>query len=60
MENRFALIFEDVQKKEMCASSLSYVCEKEQVGEETDKTISALSKRGQYELLTFDGGPICK
>ena len=29
MENRFALIFEDVQKKEMCASSLSYVCEKE-------------------------------
>ena len=34
----------------MSASSISYVCEKEEVGKEVDKTISALSKivQGEY------------
>ena len=34
----------------MSASSLSYVCEKEEVSEEVDKTIYDIPKRGQGEL----------
>ena len=40
----------------MSDSSLSYVCEKEEVGKEDGETISGLPKRGQVKLLTIDWG----
>ena len=37
--NKFVVQFEDVQKRYMSAYSLSYVCDKEDVGEKVYKTI---------------------
>ena len=59
-ESKFVVQFEDVQKREISAFSVPYVCEKQQFGKEEDKTIYDLPKRGQGELLTFNGGPVCK
>ena len=47
----------DRQRREMRDSSLSNLCEKEEVGQEVDETISDLPKRGQDRLLTIDGDP---
>ena len=44
----------------MITSSLSYVFNKEEFGKEVDKTISSLPKRGQGQLLTIDGYPVCE
>ena len=44
----------------MSASSLLYVCDKEEVGEEVDETLSDLPKMVQVELLTINGGPVCE
>ena len=44
----------------MSASSLSYVCDKEEVGKELDETISDLPKIGQGELLTINWDPVCE
>ena len=49
-----------MQKRETSSSSLSYLYEKEEVGQELDETISDPPKIGQGELLTIDGGPVCK
>ena len=51
--------FEDGQKREMITSSLSYVCEKEEVGEEVDDTIYDLHKIGQGQLLATKGDNVC-
>ena len=39
---------------------LSYICGKEEVGQEVDKTISDISKILQSELLTIYGDPVCE
>ena len=44
----------------MSASSLLYVYEKEDIGQEVDETISALPKSGHNELLTINGDPVCE
>ena len=44
----------------MSASSLSYVCEKEECGGEVDKTTSDLPKIVQGGFLTVDGDPVCE
>ena len=59
-KKNYVLQFEHRQKREMSASLLSYVCEKEEVGEEVDETIYDLPKIGKGELLTIDGGPVCE
>ena len=59
-KKKFVVQFEDGQKREMSASSLSYVCEKEEVGEEVDKTIYDLPNRGQGDLLNINGDPVCE
>ena len=46
-KKNFEVPFEYGKKKEMSASSLSYVCDKEEVGEEVDDIISTLHKRGK-------------
>ena len=58
VRNNFAVIFEDEQKKQISASSLSYVREKEEVGKKVDETIFALTKREQGKLLTIDDDPV--
>ena len=45
VKKKFAVIFEDGQKKEISGSLMFYVWEKEDPGEEVDKNISALPKR---------------
>ena len=42
--NKFVSQFGNVQKKEISAYSLSYICDKEEVGKEVDKNISDFSK----------------
>ena len=42
----------------MSASSLLYVCDKEEVGEEVDETLSDPPQRVQGELLIIDGDPV--
>ena len=37
-----------------------YVCEKEEVGEEVEETVSALLKRGQGEFLIINGYHVCE
>ena len=59
-KNKFAVIFEDDQKKYSSASSLLYVYEKQQVGKEVDSTISDLPKRGQSEFLNINRDPVCE
>ena len=49
-KKKFVVKFEYGQKKYMSSSSMSYVCEKEEVSEEVDKTIYDIPKRGQGEL----------
>ena len=44
----------------MSAYSLLYVCDKDEIGEEVDKTTSDLPKIGKGELLTFGGGTVCE
>ena len=43
----------------MSASSLSYLCEKYEVGKEADENISSLLKRGQGGFLTIYWDPFC-
>ena len=57
---KFVVQFENFQKREMSASSLSYVCEKEGVVKDVDKTISGLSKIEQVELLTINWNTVCE
>ena len=59
-KKNFALLFEDFHKKEMSPSSLSHVCEKEEVGEEVNETISTLQNILQSELLNINGNNFCK
>ena len=37
-----------------------YACEEEEIGEELDKTIYDLPKRGKVEFLTINGNPVCE
>ena len=46
-KNNFLVIFEYGKKREISASSLSYIFEKEEVGQEVDEIIYDLKKRGQ-------------
>ena len=39
---------------------MSYVCEKEEVGEEVYEALSDLPKIGQCGLLTIYGDPVCE
>ena len=57
---QFVVQFEYGKKRQMSDSSLSYVCEKEEVGKEDGETISGLPKRGQVKLLTIDWGAFFK
>ena len=59
-KKNFIVLFEGDQKKEMSASSLLYVYEKQEVGEEVGKTISNLPKKGQDNLLTINRYPVCE
>ena len=45
-KKNFVVKFEYGQKKYMSSSSMSYVCEKEEVSEEVDENMSDLPKRG--------------
>ena len=45
-------------KTEMSSHSLSYVCSKEEVGHETDDSISNLHQKLKGELLTIDGDTV--
>ena len=56
--NKYLLQFKDRQKREMSSHSLSYVCSKEEVGQEVDEPISDLPPKEQGELLTIDGDPV--
>ena len=47
-KKRFLVQFEDIQKKDMSVSSLSYVSDKEAFGEEIHKTTYDLPKIVQY------------
>ena len=58
--NSLVFQFEDGQKREMSDYSLSYACDKEEVGREVDKTISDLPKRRQGDFLTIDLDPVCE
>ena len=42
--NKFVFQFGNSQKIEISAYSLSYICDKEEVGKEVDKNISDFSK----------------
>ena len=44
-KKKFLVKFEDRHNKEMIASSLSYLCDKEDVGQEADETTSYLPKK---------------
>ena len=44
----------------MSAYVMLYVCEKEEVVEEVDKTISGITKFVQGELLTIHWDPVCE
>ena len=57
-KNNFLIIFEYCKKKDIIASSLSYICEKEDVGQEADDIIYYLSKIVQGELLTLNGDTV--
>ena len=57
-KNKFLVIFEYCKKRDIIASSLSYIREKEDVGQEADDIIYYLSKRGQDELLTLNGDTV--
>ena len=58
-KKKFVVQFEDGQKREMSDSSLSCVCEKDQVGKEADKTISGIPKRVKGGLLTINWYTFC-
>ena len=49
----FVFKFEYGYQRDKSASSLSYICEKEEFGKESDNIISDLPKIGQGELLTI-------
>ena len=57
---KFVVPFEDDHIKDMCTFLMSYVYDKEEVGEQVDETISAFLKRGQGELLNIDGYNVCE
>ena len=59
-EEKNSVLFEDGKKKYMSASSMLYVCEKEEFGEEVDETVSALLKRGQGEFLIINEYHFCE
>ena len=40
--------------------SLSYLCEKEDVGKEVEKTVSVFPKRGQSDFLTIYWDTVCE
>ena len=44
----------------MSDSSLPYVCYKEEVREEVDKTSPDLPDRGQGELVNINRDPVCE
>ena len=46
-KKNFLVIFEYGKKREISDSSLSYIFEKEEVGQEVDEIIYDLKKRGQ-------------
>ena len=50
--------FKDGKRREMSSSSLSYVCSKEEVGQEANGTISDLPKKEEFGLLTIYGDPV--
>ena len=54
-KKRFLVQFEYGKKKYMSAYSLSYLCKKEEVGQEEDDNKSDHPKKQQGELLTIDG-----
>ena len=58
--NKFVAQFEYEKKKGMSVSSLSYVCEKEEVGEDVYETTYDLPKIGQDVLLSIDGNTVCE
>ena len=60
LKNNFAVLFEDGHNKEISDSSLLYVCDKEDTGEEVDKTIFDLPKIVQGEFITINGYPFFK
>ena len=46
-KNKYPFQFGDGQKKYLCDSLLSYVCQKEEVLKEVDETIYELPQRGK-------------
>ena len=59
-KKKFLVQFEDIQKIYMSASFMSYLCEKEELGQEEYETISGLPKIVQVGLLIIDGDPVCE
>ena len=59
-KKKYLVQFEYRQKRDICASSLLYLCEKEEFGQEVNETIYDLHKIGQGELLTINGDPVCE
>ena len=53
-KKKLLVIFEYCKKKEISASSMSYLCEKEEVGQEVDDIIYDIHKREQVGLLTIN------
>ena len=58
-KNNFLVKFEYVQKIEIIASSLPYLCSKYYFVKEVDETIYDLPKIVQGEFLTINGCPVC-
>ena len=54
-KNKFPVIFEYGKNIEISSSSLSYLCEKEEVLQEIDEIIYDLHKIGQGGFLTING-----
>ena len=59
-KNNFSVLFKYGKKKDISDSSLSYICEKEEVDEEVHKTIYDFPEIGQGELLTTNDDPLCE
>ena len=58
-KKKFVVQFEDGHKIDMNASSLLYLCEKEDTGQEVYGIIYEIPVRGRGELLNIDGDPTC-
>ena len=50
--------FEGGHKRDIITSLMSYICDKKEVCQEPDETLSGLPRRSQVGLLNFNEDPI--